>query len=272
MDVNNLTKILNSFDTEKQSFGYNPKNRHAIKHRISPMIREDDSMLTKEAIEERFKVDQEEGMKEYRKAYEMMTTEAGNTWSASKVNFHRGAARSARFIEDDEEEEEPTFTNSRFSKGIDIKKELALARERKNAKLAEERRANMEMNRTEYQHMDFNTSRHDRATRSVIREMKMKDNIDKDYNRVHEVGNTHKITKERSCGENKKIIDRTNRGKGFQLRTTLISTDEGNSSERVDLMSDRNTEIMNSNIADDGDYRDMIKDHDKWVKRHATRR
>lgn len=259
MDVNNLARVLKSFDTEKQSFGYNPANRNTKRFRVSPMIQEDANMVSKEVLEARFKADQEEGMKMYRKEYEMAVNEAGSAWSASNSNFRRGACKTARFIEgDDNEDEAPTFTNSRFSKGIDIKKALTQSNDRRKEKVKEEKRANFEMNRVECQHMDFNTSRNDPATRAVIRERQKNKNIDRDYNQAHEIGNTHNITKERSRNENINIVNKINRGRGLLLRTTLVSTDEGNCSERNDLMSDRNTEIMYSNTADDANYRNMI--------------
>ena len=223
MNVNDLTRILNSFDAEKQSFGYNPSNRHMKKYVVSPMIMEDDNMVSKEVLEANFKADQEEGMKKFQKSAEALRAEAGASWGSSKGNFRRGAAKSAKFIQDDDDdEEEPTFANNRFSKGINIKRELQEARDRKSAKEYQDRKANAEINRTEWQHMDFATSRSDRATRAVIRDRRKDANLDRDYNRVHETGNTREVTKERSRLENEKIAREASwRGK-ISLRTTLV--------------------------------------------------
>lgn len=258
MDYRNLTKVLDSFNKERGSFGYNEKNRHSIRHKISPMIKDDD--MSKEEMESRFNQDINDGQAKYKQSVEALKAEISHSsWNSTQNNFRRGSAKSAMFLVGDDDEEK--ITSNRFSSGINIKRELELNRQRKAEEKNSISEQNATLNRLECQHMDYNTSRNDRATRAVIRERK-KGAHDADYNTEYETGNTPKVTKERSINENINIIkqhDHYRRGRNvFSIRTTLTSDDDGNCVEQTSIMNDKNTEIMNSNIADVGEYKNSL--------------
>lgn len=258
MDYKNLTHVLDSFDKEKGTFGYNEANRHSTKFRISPMIKDDH--MGKEELEFRYNEEINAGQKDYADAANGLKAQIGDEWYSMRNQFKRGSSRTATFITDDEEDEKLKIADNRFSRNINIRQELELAKQRKaeEAKLTSQQ--NFELNRTEWQHMDYNTSRRDRATRTVIKERKKDINAEKDYNRAHETGNTAKITKECSIRENENIIQRHDRGSNgvFRIRTTLVADDDGDCIERDELLADSNINVANSNTADAGEYKDYI--------------
>lgn len=256
-DKYGIQDVLNSFDATKGSFGYNEKNRHKSKYVISPMIKDDD--ISKEELESRYNSQLEHGQRELNKAKNTIKGEVGeSSWNSLQTRFRKGDSRKAIFIDDDDE---PQITSNRFT-GINLMQELETAKQKKLQEDQAKNRQNAELNLTEWQHMDYNTSRADRATYEVIKDRRKVENWEKDYNREQETGNTKRITKEASIRENQNIIRRNDHsGTGhnvFSFKTTLMPDNSGNCVEVRELMAEDNINKVNSNTADVGDYKDRL--------------
>ena len=257
-DPHGIMNVLNSFDATKGTFGYNEKNRNRTRFVISPMIKDDD--ISKEELASRFNAQLEHGQAELNKAKNTIKKEVGeSSWNSLQTRFRKGDSRQAIFIDDDDEE--PQITSNRFT-GINLMQELEAAKQKKLQEDQAKNRQNAELNLTEWQHMDYNTSRSDRATREVIKDRRKVENWEKDYNREHETGNTKRITKESSIRENQNIIRRHDHsGTGhnvFSFKTTLAPDREGNCVELRELMAEDNINKVNSNTADVGDYKSKL--------------
>lgn len=255
-DINKLESILNGFNEEKQSFGYNPDVRGHKKFNVT---------FTSDEVQTDMDYDNEMHIGRnalYNEKNRLVNISGGKkVWTSMNKKFRNGDSTKFMFINDDNNDDNNvTMKPTRFTTGINIKRELEAMRQKKEEEERRKADENRFINRAEWQHMSYHVPVNDRSTARVISERKK--NTDGNYNREHEFGNTHKITKEYSIKENEKILSSGalpgESHKVFRFNTTLVMDKNGNCEERDDLMCKNNINIMNSDINDEGNYKKML--------------
>lgn len=249
----NIERVLRHFNEEKQSFGYNPEFRNSVKKRINVISETDQSDLEYENEVMR-------GQKELSEIKTKIIASDPKQWASSRRQFRKGDAKQFLFNTADDE---VTIKPNRFSGTINIRRELQATKQRKTTEQEKAEEENRMINRAEWQHMSY-VVHGDSSTRRIVRQRKKTENMDANYDREHETGNTHRVTKERSMFENEDILRRNadasigEEKKRFHISTTLIQDDDGNSIECDYIMNKQRLDDANTNVEDDGEYKNSI--------------
>lgn len=257
-----LESVIDNFDNKNGVFAFG-RNRNTVKRRIESITPLNDTPMTvaeKRAEEQR---EAEEYRNEIREKFDRenkLINDVGvDVWKSSRNKFKTGDSYKMMFIEDEDE----SLRKTRFSSDMNIgfNKAFNQVRESRKQKEREINDVNYDLNKLERQHMEYNTTIKDRATRKTIREWKQEGNQYIDRNTDKEVGNTNKLTKLYSTHANTEILESLRDRSGpvrLFMNTTLVTDSDGDQTEREEVLSDNNFKYSDTNIVDKAVYKEEL--------------